>query len=54
MPTKLKITQVEPFFVCVDRRNDKTIINAHTSGGTGIQTSVVASDLIKMEPLFTI
>ncbi|AES98501.1 glycoside hydrolase family 1 protein [Medicago truncatula] len=30
----------------VDRRNDKIIINSHTSGGTGVRTSVMVYDTI--------
>jgi len=30
----------------LDRRNDKIIINSHTSGGIGVRTLVMTSDLI--------
>jgi len=29
----------------VDRRNDKDIINSHTSGGAGVQTPIKTSGL---------
>jgi len=29
----------------LDRQNDKVIINSHTSGGIGVRTPVMTSDL---------
>jgi len=37
-------------FFLVDRRNVKAIINSHTSGGTGVRTSDMASgDILPVE-----